>query len=81
MTQRDKGDPQPSVQDVALIVGGGPGISSSCARLFAENGLRVSIAARNPDKSVLQTLEKVSASVDMRAARFSRCFAHDASAG
>jgi NAD(P)-dependent dehydrogenase (short-subunit alcohol dehydrogenase family) len=58
MTRSDKGDPQPSIQDVALIVGGGPGISSSCARLFAENGLHVGIAARNPDKSVLQTLEK-----------------------
>jgi len=59
MTQPDNSEPQPSVQDVALIVGGGPGISSSCARLFAENGMRVGIAARNPDKSVLQTLEKV----------------------
>src|SRR5216683_3599499 len=57
MTQ-SKGDTQPSGQDVALIVGGGPGISSSCARLFAENGMRVGIAARNPDKSVLQNLEK-----------------------
>ena len=54
----EKPDPQSSIQDVALIVGGGPGISSSCARLFAENGMRVGIAARNPDKSVLQTLEK-----------------------
>ena len=44
--------------DVALIVGGGPGISSSCARLFARNGMRVAIAARNPDKPVLETLEK-----------------------
>lgn len=51
-------DTQPFVQDVALIVGGGPGISSSCARLFAENGMRVGIAARNPDKPVLQSLEK-----------------------
>jgi NAD(P)-dependent dehydrogenase (short-subunit alcohol dehydrogenase family) len=51
-------DTQPSGQDVALIVGGGPGISSSCARLFAENGMRVGIAARNPDKPVLQNLEK-----------------------
>jgi NAD(P)-dependent dehydrogenase (short-subunit alcohol dehydrogenase family) len=58
MTQSDKSDPQPSMQDVALIVGGGPGISSSCARLFAQSGMRVGIAARNPDKSVLQTLEK-----------------------
>ena len=53
-----KRDTQPSVQDVALIVGGGPGISSSCARLFAENGMRVAVAARNPDKPVLETLEK-----------------------
>lgn len=42
--------------DVALIVGGGPGISSSCARLFAKNGMRVAVAARNPDKPVLQKL-------------------------
>ena len=48
----------PFVQDVALIVGGGPGISSSCARLFAENGMRVCVAARNPEKAVLETLEK-----------------------
>jgi NAD(P)-dependent dehydrogenase (short-subunit alcohol dehydrogenase family) len=46
-----------SAQDTALIVGGGPGISSSCARLFAKNGLRVGVAARNPDKPVLETLE------------------------
>ena len=44
--------------DVALIVGGGPGISSSCARLFAQNGMRVAVAARNPDKPVLETLEQ-----------------------
>ena len=52
---------QPSkhdTKDVALIVGGGPGISSSCARLFAKNGMSVGVAARNPDKSVLQDLEK-----------------------
>jgi NAD(P)-dependent dehydrogenase (short-subunit alcohol dehydrogenase family) len=48
----------PAIQDVALIVGGGPGISASCARLFANNGMRVAIAARSPDKPVLQTLEK-----------------------
>jgi NAD(P)-dependent dehydrogenase (short-subunit alcohol dehydrogenase family) len=58
MTQSDKRGTQPSVQDVALIVGGGPGISSSCARLFAENGMRVAVAARNPEKAVLETLEK-----------------------
>jgi NAD(P)-dependent dehydrogenase (short-subunit alcohol dehydrogenase family) len=43
--------------DVALIVGGGPGISASCARLFSANGMRVAIAARNPDKAVLRELE------------------------
>ncbi len=57
MTQSDKPDTQPSIQEVALIVGGGPGISSSCARLFAESGMRVGIAARNPDKAVLLDLE------------------------
>jgi NAD(P)-dependent dehydrogenase (short-subunit alcohol dehydrogenase family) len=45
-------------KDVAVIVGGGPGISSSCARLFAESGMRVGIAARDPDKPVLRALEK-----------------------
>ena len=49
----------PSVQDVALIVGGGPGISASCARLFAENGMGVGIAARSPDKPVMLQLEKM----------------------
>jgi NAD(P)-dependent dehydrogenase (short-subunit alcohol dehydrogenase family) len=49
---------QASTPDVALIVGGGPGISSSCARLFADSGMRVAIAARDPDKPVLQALEK-----------------------
>jgi NAD(P)-dependent dehydrogenase (short-subunit alcohol dehydrogenase family) len=45
-------------QDIAVIVGGGPGISASCARLFAKEGMRVAIAARNPDKPVLHALEK-----------------------
>ena len=57
MTAPAKRDTQPST-DVALIVGGGPGISSSCARLFAKNGMSVGVAARNPDKSVLQNLEE-----------------------
>ena len=56
MTQSSNGNAP--VQDVALIVGGGPGISASCARLFAESGMRVAVAARNPDKPVLLTLEK-----------------------
>ena len=46
MTQSEQHYAQPSVQDVALIVGGGPGISASCARLFANNDMRVAIAAR-----------------------------------
>ncbi len=49
---------RPDRRDVALIVGGGPGISASCARLFATNGMAVGIAARTPDKPVLQDLEK-----------------------
>lgn len=46
-----------SAGDVALIVGGGPGISASCARLFAQNGMRVAVAARDPGKAVLAQLE------------------------
>lgn len=57
MTQSTR-DTQTFAQDVTLIVGGGPGISSSCARLFAENDMRVCVAAKNPDKPVLETLEK-----------------------
>jgi len=45
-------------RDVAIIVGGGPGISASCARLFAKSGMQVAVAARTPDKPVLQDLEK-----------------------
>lgn len=58
MTQSNTPEPQSSARDVALIVGGGPGISASCARLFAENDMRVAIAARNPDKPVLLDLER-----------------------
>jgi NAD(P)-dependent dehydrogenase (short-subunit alcohol dehydrogenase family) len=49
---------QREAQDVALIVGGGPGISASCARLFTRAGMRVGVAARNADKQVLLDLEK-----------------------
>ena len=50
---------QPASQrtEVALIVGSGPGISASCARLFSNSGMRVAVAARDPDKPVLQALE------------------------
>lgn len=34
----------------ALIVGTGPGLSASLARLFARNGLKVAVAARQTDK-------------------------------
>ena len=44
-------------KEVALIVGGGPGISASCARLFSSTGMYVAVAARNPDKPVLAQLE------------------------
>jgi NAD(P)-dependent dehydrogenase (short-subunit alcohol dehydrogenase family) len=59
MSEPSTSDTQPATKDVALIIGGGPGISSSCARLFAKNGMSVGIAARNPDKSVLKNLEKL----------------------
>lgn len=47
---------QDSSRDVALIVGGGPGISASCARLFTAEGMRVAVAARTLDKPVLAAL-------------------------
>lgn len=34
----------------ALIVGVGPGLSASLARLFAKKGLQVALASRNPDR-------------------------------
>ena len=41
---------------MALVVGGGPGVSASCARLFTQDGMQVAVAARNPDKPVLKKL-------------------------
>ena len=37
-------------EEVAVIVGGGPGLSASLTRLFAKEGMMVAIAARNPGK-------------------------------
>ena len=48
--------PDATRPEVALIVGGGPGISASCARLFATQGMRVAVAARDPAKPVLAAL-------------------------
>ena len=45
-------------KELALIVGGGPGISASCAKRFRRDGMQVAVAARNPDKAVLVELEQ-----------------------
>jgi len=58
MAKQDNHDSSSS-RDVALIVGGGPGISASCARLFAKEGMRVAVAARDPDKPVLADLQSM----------------------
>jgi NAD(P)-dependent dehydrogenase (short-subunit alcohol dehydrogenase family) len=42
--------------EVALIVGGGPGISASCARLFSQQGVKVAVAARDTNKPALKAL-------------------------
>jgi len=44
--------------EVALIVGGGPGISASCARLFARQDMQVAVAARDIGKPALTTLAR-----------------------
>lgn len=45
-----------SEAEVALIVGGGPGISASCARLFSQQGVKVAVAARDANKPALKAL-------------------------
>jgi NAD(P)-dependent dehydrogenase (short-subunit alcohol dehydrogenase family) len=37
-------------QEIALIVGSGPGLSASLARLFTKEGMKVALAARNVKK-------------------------------
>lgn len=54
----------------ALIVGAGPGLSASLARLFAKNGLAVALAARQTDKLAALARET--------GARVHRCNAADA---
>jgi NAD(P)-dependent dehydrogenase (short-subunit alcohol dehydrogenase family) len=56
MTESNNDNSSPNIGEVALIVGGGPGVSASCARLFASAGMKVAVAARTPDKPVLKTL-------------------------
>ncbi|MXY53073.1 MAG: SDR family oxidoreductase [Gammaproteobacteria bacterium] len=53
MAQTQTTDPE-----VALIVGAGPGISASCARLFSAEGMKVAVAARTPDKPTIRQLEQ-----------------------
>lgn len=43
---------------MALVVGAGPGVSASCARLFSKEGFKVAIAARNIDKPELNELKQ-----------------------
>ena len=54
----DTGTNDTGTNETALIIGGGPGVSASCARLFQREGMRVAIAARNPDKQALLDLER-----------------------
>ena len=70
MSETGKGISSSDKREVALIVGGGPGVSASCARRFADDGMKVAIAARNPAKSVLTNLEQ---------SHGVRCYACDAS--
>jgi len=37
-------------QEIALVVGTGPGLSASLARLFSKEGMKVAVAARNTEK-------------------------------
>jgi NAD(P)-dependent dehydrogenase (short-subunit alcohol dehydrogenase family) len=46
----------------ALIVGVGPGLSASLARLFARHGLQVALASRNPDRLAKLAEETAAAS-------------------
>ena len=58
MTTSETTGDKPGGGGIALIVGGGPSISASCARLFATSGMTVAIAARDADKPALIDLER-----------------------
>ena len=58
-------------QEIAVIVGAGPGVSASCARLFQQSGMQVAMAARHPDKPELDSLKGTGVN-------FYRCNAADA---
>ena len=45
-----------TLQEIAIIVGGGPGISGACARLFASEGMIVAIAQRSPEKPGIKSI-------------------------
>lgn len=47
LSERGKGMPD---QEIALIVGSGPGLSASLARLFRKEGMEVALAARDTRK-------------------------------
>jgi NAD(P)-dependent dehydrogenase (short-subunit alcohol dehydrogenase family) len=71
MNEEHRMDATQTDREVALIVGGGPGISASCARLFAQSGMRVAVAARDPHKPVL---------TELASTHGVRCYPCDASA-
>lgn len=60
-------------EEVALIIGAGPGVSASCARLFRKNGMKVAVASRTPaaQKPAVQAL------VDQHGCRAYTCNAAD----
>ena len=59
-------------QEVAVVVGGGPGLSAALVRLFTREGMKAAIAARNPDK-----LKELSQSTGCRAYRCDAAVADD----
>jgi len=54
--------------ETALIIGAGSGLSASLARLFAKDGMRVALAAREPSKLALLVKEIAAFAVNCDAA-------------